>query len=137
MGGHDARRVPSQHVVAMVDAAIDLRCRVRRFPVVVITSNGEREFPAPFLRRCLRPRQRRGRTGTELQEAVFRALPGSYAPDASRLRPAQGRNPLAVCTGGQLPTTLTITGPERQTPLPARRAGCGHVKGATMPPPMK
>lgn len=28
--------------------------RCRAFPVVVITSNGEREFPAPFLRRCLR-----------------------------------------------------------------------------------
>lgn len=26
----------------------------RAFPFVVITSNGEREFPAPFLRRCLR-----------------------------------------------------------------------------------
>jgi MoxR-like ATPase len=28
--------------------------RCRAFPFVVITSNGEREFPAPFLRRCLR-----------------------------------------------------------------------------------
>ncbi|GGO92363.1 AAA family ATPase [Wenjunlia tyrosinilytica] len=27
--------------------------RCHAFPVVVITSNGEREFPAPFLRRCL------------------------------------------------------------------------------------
>lgn len=30
------------------------RVRCRAFPMVVITSNGEREFPAPFLRRCLR-----------------------------------------------------------------------------------
>ncbi|MER5401280.1 MoxR family ATPase [Streptomyces sp. NPDC002599] len=28
--------------------------RARAFPIVVITSNGERNFPAPFLRRCLR-----------------------------------------------------------------------------------
>jgi MoxR-like ATPase len=28
--------------------------RCHAFPVVVITSNGERDFPAPFLRRCLR-----------------------------------------------------------------------------------
>ncbi|TDV53600.1 AAA family ATPase [Actinophytocola oryzae] len=28
--------------------------RCRSFPVVIITSNGEREFPAPFLRRCLK-----------------------------------------------------------------------------------
>jgi MoxR-like ATPase len=29
-----------------------IRCRA--FPFVVVTSNGEREFPPPFLRRCLR-----------------------------------------------------------------------------------
>lgn len=30
------------------------RVRCRAFPVIVITSNGEREFPPAFLRRCLR-----------------------------------------------------------------------------------
>ncbi|HYQ62887.1 MoxR family ATPase [Actinophytocola sp.] len=30
------------------------RVRCRAFPVVIITSNGEREFPAPFMRRCLK-----------------------------------------------------------------------------------
>ncbi len=30
------------------------RVRCRQFPFVILTSNGEREFPAPFLRRCLR-----------------------------------------------------------------------------------
>ncbi|MEV7092236.1 MoxR family ATPase [Amycolatopsis sp. NPDC051045] len=30
------------------------RVRCRAFPVVIITSNGEREFPPAFLRRCLR-----------------------------------------------------------------------------------
>lgn len=29
------------------------RVHCRQFPFVVMTSNGEREFPAPFLRRCL------------------------------------------------------------------------------------
>lgn len=29
------------------------RVRCHEFPIVVMTSNGEREFPAPFLRRCL------------------------------------------------------------------------------------
>lgn len=33
---------------------IDGRVRCANFPVVVITSNGEREFPPPLLRRCLR-----------------------------------------------------------------------------------
>jgi MoxR-like ATPase len=30
--------------------------RCRQFPIVVLTSNSEREFPAPFLRRCIRLR---------------------------------------------------------------------------------
>jgi MoxR-like ATPase len=30
------------------------RVRCHEFPFVVMTSNGERDFPAPFLRRCLR-----------------------------------------------------------------------------------
>jgi MoxR-like ATPase len=30
------------------------RLQNRQFPFVVMTSNGEREFPAPFLRRCIR-----------------------------------------------------------------------------------
>ena len=30
------------------------RVRCHEFPFMVLTSNGEREFPAPFLRRCLR-----------------------------------------------------------------------------------
>lgn len=32
----------------------DGRLKSRQFPFVVMTSNGEREFPAPFLRRCIR-----------------------------------------------------------------------------------
>lgn len=30
------------------------RVQCHKFPIVVMTSNGERDFPAPFLRRCLR-----------------------------------------------------------------------------------
>jgi MoxR-like ATPase len=33
---------------------VDGRVQCKAFPFVVITSNGEREFPAAFLRRCLR-----------------------------------------------------------------------------------
>jgi hypothetical protein len=32
---------------------IDGQVRCREFPFVVVTSNGEREFPAAFLRRCV------------------------------------------------------------------------------------
>jgi len=37
-----------------VATVVDGRVRCRAFPIVVITSNGEREFPPAFLRRCLR-----------------------------------------------------------------------------------
>jgi MoxR-like ATPase len=37
---------------------VDGRVRCRAFPFVVITSNGEREFPPAFLRRCLRVEMR-------------------------------------------------------------------------------
>ncbi|WP_043465551.1 MoxR family ATPase [Kitasatospora sp. MBT66] len=33
---------------------VDGRVRCTTFPFIVLTSNGERDFPAPFLRRCVR-----------------------------------------------------------------------------------
>jgi MoxR-like ATPase len=33
---------------------VDGQVRCHEFPFIVMTSNGEREFPAPFLRRCIR-----------------------------------------------------------------------------------
>jgi MoxR-like ATPase len=33
---------------------VDGQVRCAQFPLMVLTSNGERDFPAPFLRRCLR-----------------------------------------------------------------------------------
>jgi len=58
------------------------RVECREFPVVVITSNGEREFPAAFRRRCL-PLEMRSPTRAQLLTMVqshFRALP-SHAED--------------------------------------------------------
>jgi MoxR-like ATPase len=40
----------SEETVAITDGIV----RCRQFPLIVMTSNGEREFPAPFLRRCIR-----------------------------------------------------------------------------------
>ena len=54
-------RLPEEVDVVEVMTADQGRAQVRRgtvrccaFPFVVLTSNGEREFPPPFLRRCLR-----------------------------------------------------------------------------------
>ncbi|KNE79002.1 MULTISPECIES: AAA family ATPase [Streptomyces] len=76
------------------------RIRCREFPVVVITSNGERDFPPAFLRRCVRlglpdPDEKRLREiveahlGTEalrsvddlLQAFLNRRAPGELATD--------------------------------------------------------
>jgi MoxR-like ATPase len=51
----DQREVGVMTADAHVHATVvrgEIRCHA--FPFVVITSNGEREFPPPFLRRCLR-----------------------------------------------------------------------------------
>ncbi len=44
--------------------------RCREFPLVIMTSNGEREFPAPFLRRCLRLNMPTPKTTDELNEIL-------------------------------------------------------------------
>jgi MoxR-like ATPase len=46
----EVRKFESEEKVKIEDGKV--RCKA--FPVVVITSNGEREFSPPFLRRCLR-----------------------------------------------------------------------------------
>ncbi|MYY13616.1 AAA domain-containing protein [Streptomyces sp. SID4919] len=79
-----ARRTPRAEV--MVDGGRDrvavtggaVRCRA--FPFVVLTSNGEREFPPAFLRRCLSLRLRRP-DGAQLDRIVTAHLgePDAYA----------------------------------------------------------
>jgi len=43
------------------------------FPIVILTSNGERDFPAPFLRRCLQLRMPDPLTNRERLEAIVTA----------------------------------------------------------------
>lgn len=76
------READSQALVHTSDPGLravvnDGRVECREFPVVVITSNGEREFPAAFRRRCL-PLEMRTPTREQLLtmvESHFRALP--------------------------------------------------------------
>ncbi|MFJ9939555.1 AAA family ATPase [Streptomyces erythrochromogenes] len=63
---------------------VDGRVQCHRFPFIVMTSNGEREFPAPFLRRCIRydmPRLSVEALQSVVEAHVERALP----PDAADL----------------------------------------------------
>lgn len=79
-----ARHTPSAQVmVDGTDARVAVtrgRVRCRAFPFVVMTSNGEREFPPAFLRRCVRLELPQPR-GTHLEEIVQAHLgePGAYA----------------------------------------------------------
>jgi MoxR-like ATPase len=56
-----ARIADVEQVVAVAEAQSDFTAEIhsglvqcQAFPIVFMTSNGEREFPAPFLRRCVR-----------------------------------------------------------------------------------
>lgn len=51
------------------------RVKCREFPFVVMTSNGEREFPSPFLRRCLRLEM------PKPDEPMLRSIVGSRLED--------------------------------------------------------
>ncbi len=57
------------------------RVRCRAFPLVVLTSNGERQFPAAFLRRCLRLDL--GQPGDDQLDAIVAAHLGREATDAA------------------------------------------------------
>jgi MoxR-like ATPase len=63
---HAARRTEDGDTARVMADGMDVpvpivrgRVRCRAFPFVVLTSNGEREFPPAFLRRCVRLRLRR------------------------------------------------------------------------------
>jgi MoxR-like ATPase len=54
-GGRFTVRAPGLDLDGKGEAVIeDGLVAVHEFPFIVMTSNGEREFPAPFLRRCIR-----------------------------------------------------------------------------------
>ena len=52
-GSHDIREAPPGNERFTIHNG-QVRCA--QFPFVVLTSNGERDFPAAFLRRCIRLR---------------------------------------------------------------------------------
>ncbi|MET9440267.1 MoxR family ATPase [Streptomyces sp. NPDC006610] len=74
------------------------RVRCRAFPFVVLTSNGEREFPPAFLRRCVRLKLRR--PGREQLTEIVRAHLGD--PDDRALSLITGF--LERAGGGELAT---------------------------------
>jgi MoxR-like ATPase len=89
------------------------RVQCRQFPFVVLTSNGEREFPGPFLRRCIRiriddPTERQlaeiveAHLGSELRVKA-EALIADFAKDRSRLATDQLLNAVYMTAGAYKP----------------------------------
>jgi len=85
------------------------RVRCRAFPFVVLTSNGEREFPPAFLRRCVRLRLRRPDRAqlTEIVHAHLNSPPSEADPLIDRFLERAANGDLAT---DQLLNALYLTG---------------------------
>lgn len=85
------------------------RVRCRAFPFVVLTSNGEREFPPAFLRRCVRLRLRRPDRDqlTEIVRAHLGTPEGSADHLITRFLERAGTGELAT---DQLLNAIYLTG---------------------------
>src|SRR5205807_2622351 len=89
------------------------RVQCRQFPFVVLTSNGEREFPGPFLRRCIRIRIDdptesqlgeivQAHLGDDLKTAAA-SLIADFAKDRSKLATDQLLNAVYMTAGVHKP----------------------------------
>jgi len=76
----DEQEITAQDFTAEITRG---KVRCQTFPFVILTSNGERDFPAPFLRRCLRLDMREP-TPDQLEEIVEAHL-GEVTEDAKAL----------------------------------------------------
>jgi MoxR-like ATPase len=91
------------------------RIQCRQFPFVVLTSNGEREFPGPFLRRCIRIRIDdptedqlgeivEAHLGKQLRsDAAAQALIAKFFADRGKLATDQLLNAVYLTAGAQKP----------------------------------
>jgi MoxR-like ATPase len=102
------------------------RVRCRAFPVVVMTSNGERDFPAPLLRRCLHldlPAPRDDEWGAARLEAMVRAHFGD-APTSGHdalIRDFLRSSPGALRAADQLLNAIYLTQEAARDSAPDRQ----------------
>lgn len=80
-------RVDSEIEDDTIKIAADGRVSCHDFPIVVITSNNERTFPAPFLRRCIRHKLEKpdDKRLFEMVKKHFRRLTGNQKKEARAL----------------------------------------------------
>ena len=91
-GEPDYARIPGGRV----------RCDV--FPLVILTSNGEREFPPPFLRRCIRLTMPAPNDRIRLRKIIRAHLGDSVMADAEALITKFLKNRETVQTKGEVAT---------------------------------
>ncbi|MGX1133073.1 MoxR-like ATPase [Streptomyces glaucescens] len=124
-----ARRQPKVRVLtddggrALVEEG---RVRCRAFPVVVMTSNGERDFPAPLLRRCLHldlPSPRDDDWGAARLEAMVRAHFGDVpsAEHDALIRDFLRSSPGALRAADQLLNAIYLTQEAARDSAPDRQ----------------
>jgi MoxR-like ATPase len=109
--------------------------RCRQFPFVVLTSNGEREFPAPFLRRCLRYTMPEP-NGELLSRIVERHLgpeAASHSADMIKAFAARAKN-TALATDQLLNAVFMVTRPGIALPDEERRRVLECLQSELAPP---
>ncbi|SER87482.1 AAA domain (dynein-related subfamily) [Streptomyces sp. yr375] len=109
---HSAADVTAEVLADGSDSPVTVtrgRVRCRAFPFVVLTSNGEREFPPAFLRRCVRLKLRRPDRAqlTEIVRAHLDTPPGEAERLISRFLTRAADGELAT---DQLLNALYLTG---------------------------
>lgn len=67
------------------------RVKARQFPLVVFTSNGEREFPPAFLRRCLRLEMPDPTQSVDRMTAIVKAQLGEFFKEPAQAALVQAR----------------------------------------------
>jgi MoxR-like ATPase len=87
------RDVVSVHLHQSVERADVVRGRIActEFPFIVMTSNGEQTFPAPFLRRCVRYTMAR-----QTPDALLALVGAHLGDDIAALEPAAGVHAFAA-----------------------------------------
>jgi len=110
-------RVKLSGTRARQEIPLDGRVRVQQFPFVVLTSNGEREFPGPFLRRCIRI-QMPDPELVDLEEIVTAHLGGERSAKACQLLVDFLKNKEKLATDQLLNAIFLTIGSEHHSTIP-------------------
>lgn len=116
-GGDKPVRIKVPGFAERLPVPPDGRVAAKQFPFVVLTSNNEREFPAPFLRRCIRARMPEPTTG-DLEEIVKAHLGEAQKKLADALITRFEKDKAKLATDQLLNAVFLTIGSERHDTVP-------------------